>query len=87
MPDIERDEVAAGIAVAGTATSAAAIELELEPYDATRVDGHLLELGTVELLLARLAEMTESRRREVAGLHPGPGADDRRGDDPAARRR
>jgi len=70
VPDIERDEVAAGIAVAGTATSAAAIELELEPYDATRVDGHLLELGTVELLLARLAEMTESRRRGVPGLHP-----------------
>jgi exopolyphosphatase/guanosine-5'-triphosphate,3'-diphosphate pyrophosphatase len=71
VPDAERAPVRAGIAVAGTATSAAAIELELEPYDATRVHGHRLTLGTVELLLARLADMDEARRREVAGLHPG----------------
>jgi len=70
VPDIERGGIEAGIAVAGTATSAAAMEMRLEPYDASRVDGHIIELATVELLLARLAEMNEERRRDVPGLHP-----------------
>jgi exopolyphosphatase/guanosine-5'-triphosphate,3'-diphosphate pyrophosphatase len=59
-----------GIAVAGTATSAAAIDQELDPYDPARVHGYTLELSTVELLLARLADMTEAQRRSVVGLHP-----------------
>ena len=60
----------AAIAVAGTATSCAAIEQELDPYDPARVEGHVLELGRLELLLARLAAMTDSERRQVTGLHP-----------------
>jgi exopolyphosphatase / guanosine-5'-triphosphate,3'-diphosphate pyrophosphatase len=59
-----------GIAVAGTATSAASIAQELDPYDPTRVQGYPLELATVELLLARLADMDEAQRRSVVGLHP-----------------
>jgi exopolyphosphatase/guanosine-5'-triphosphate,3'-diphosphate pyrophosphatase len=59
-----------GIAVAGTATSAAAIAQELDPYDPDRVHGYKLSLATVELLLARLADMTEAERRQVVGLHP-----------------
>jgi exopolyphosphatase / guanosine-5'-triphosphate,3'-diphosphate pyrophosphatase len=59
-----------GIAVAGTATSAASIAQELDPYDPARVQGYPLELATVELLLARLADMDESQRRSVVGLHP-----------------
>jgi exopolyphosphatase/guanosine-5'-triphosphate,3'-diphosphate pyrophosphatase len=59
-----------GIAVAGTATSAASIAQELDPYDPARVEGYPLELATVELLLARLADMDEARRRSVVGLHP-----------------
>ena len=70
LPPQERAPVTRAIAVAGTATSAAAIELELAPYDPARVHGHRLRLATVELLLARLAEMTESQRREVVGLQP-----------------
>ena len=70
LPAGERAAVASGIAVAGTATSAAAIDLELNPYDPERVHGHRLLLGTVELLLARLADMTEAGRRQVVGLHP-----------------
>ena len=42
-----RDRVQLGIAVAGTATQCAAIELALEPYDPARVHGHVLELGDV----------------------------------------
>jgi exopolyphosphatase/guanosine-5'-triphosphate,3'-diphosphate pyrophosphatase len=68
--DEQRASVTEGIAVAGTATSAAAIAQELDPYDPARVHGYRLSLATVEVLLARLAEMTEDERRRVVGLHP-----------------
>jgi exopolyphosphatase/guanosine-5'-triphosphate,3'-diphosphate pyrophosphatase len=70
LPPGERAPVRHGIAVAGTATSAAAIDLELDPYDSARVHRHVLLLATVELLLARLADMNEAQRRNVVGLHP-----------------
>jgi exopolyphosphatase/guanosine-5'-triphosphate,3'-diphosphate pyrophosphatase len=70
VPSQLREHVQAAIAVAGTPTSCAAIELELEPYDPARVHEHILQLGTCEMLLARLAQMTDDERREVVGLHP-----------------
>jgi exopolyphosphatase / guanosine-5'-triphosphate,3'-diphosphate pyrophosphatase len=70
LPAEQRKTVTRAIAVAGTATSAAAIDQELEPYDPERVHGYDLLLATVELLIARLADMTEAGRREVVGLHP-----------------
>jgi exopolyphosphatase/guanosine-5'-triphosphate,3'-diphosphate pyrophosphatase len=70
LPRRERDPVKRGIAVAGTATSAAAIDQELDPYDSSRVDGYTLTLGTIEMLLARLADMDEAQRRDVVGLQP-----------------
>jgi len=70
LPPEQRAGIELGIAVAGTATSAAAIDQELDPYDPERVHGYPLLLATVELLIARLADMTEAKRREVVGLHP-----------------
>jgi exopolyphosphatase/guanosine-5'-triphosphate,3'-diphosphate pyrophosphatase len=70
VPEAQRTAVTQGIAVAGTATSSAAIAQELDPYDPARVQGYVLSLATVELLLARLGEMTEEQRRRVVGLHP-----------------
>ena len=70
IPRELRERVATGIAVAGTATSCAAIELMLDPYDPKRVHGHTLALASLELMLARLAQMTEEERRAVVGLHP-----------------
>jgi exopolyphosphatase/guanosine-5'-triphosphate,3'-diphosphate pyrophosphatase len=70
LPAEQRKAVTRGIAVAGTATSAAAIDQELDPYDPERVHGYPLLLATVELLIARLADMTEAQRRQVVGLHP-----------------
>jgi exopolyphosphatase/guanosine-5'-triphosphate,3'-diphosphate pyrophosphatase len=70
LPAEEREAVTRGIAVAGTATSAAAMDQELDPYDPERVHGYELLLGTVELLIARLADMNEAQRRQVVGLHP-----------------
>jgi exopolyphosphatase / guanosine-5'-triphosphate,3'-diphosphate pyrophosphatase len=70
LPPEERAPVKHGIAVAGTATSVAAIDQELDPYDPARVHGYPLPLATVELLLARLADMNEAHRRALVGLHP-----------------
>lgn len=70
LPPEERAPVQRAIAVAGTATSAAAIDQELDPYDPNLVHGYPLLLATVELLLARLADMNEAARRRVVGLHP-----------------
>jgi exopolyphosphatase/guanosine-5'-triphosphate,3'-diphosphate pyrophosphatase len=70
LPAEQRARAEHGIAVAGTATSAAAIDQELDPYDPARVHGYVLMLATVEMLLARLANMTEDQRREVVGLDP-----------------
>lgn len=58
------------IAVAGTATSCAALSQQLEPYDISKVEGYELTLGEVEMLIARLAAMDEAERREQPGLHP-----------------
>ena len=62
--------VRTGIAVAGTATSLAAIEQELEPYDPHRVDGYELDLEACERMLAMLASQPLEQRREVPGLEP-----------------
>lgn len=70
LPPEERAAVRRGIAVAGTATSAAAIDMALDPYDSARVHGYGLLAATVELLLARLADMDEAARRKVRGLNP-----------------
>jgi exopolyphosphatase/guanosine-5'-triphosphate,3'-diphosphate pyrophosphatase len=70
LPADVRASVEHGIAVAGTATSSAAMDLRLEPYDPDRVHGHVLDVATLELLLARLAAMPNAERREVVGLHP-----------------
>jgi exopolyphosphatase / guanosine-5'-triphosphate,3'-diphosphate pyrophosphatase len=70
LPSAVRERVELGIAVAGTATSLAAIDQRLEPYDPERVHGYRLDLVTCERLLARLAELPLRRRRELAGLHP-----------------
>ena len=57
--------------MAGTPTSFAAIDLELEPYDRERVDGHRLSLARCEQILAQLARAAGGRSGgDVRGLHP-----------------
>ena len=70
VPEDLRRSTGAGIAVAGTATSVAAIDQELDPYDPERVHGYELQLAACERVLAELAALPEDRRREVKGLHP-----------------
>jgi exopolyphosphatase/guanosine-5'-triphosphate,3'-diphosphate pyrophosphatase len=70
VPTEVRDGAETGIAVAGTATSLAAIDLELDPYDPERVHGHSLTLDAGKRILGRLAALPLAERRQVTGLHP-----------------
>jgi exopolyphosphatase/guanosine-5'-triphosphate,3'-diphosphate pyrophosphatase len=60
----------AGIAVAGTPASLAAVDLGLEPYDPNRVHGHVLSLPTIQRLLSRFASTPLAERAQIPGLHP-----------------
>ncbi|HEY4094106.1 MAG TPA: Ppx/GppA phosphatase family protein [Baekduia sp.] len=70
VPQKTRQSVTAALAVAGTATSAAALLQELEPYDPVRVHGFRLLAAQCEMLLARLAAMDNAERARQPGLHP-----------------
>jgi exopolyphosphatase / guanosine-5'-triphosphate,3'-diphosphate pyrophosphatase len=58
------------IAVAGTATTAAAIAHEVEPYDPEQIHGAHVTAGSLEEMLARLALLPIAERRGVPGLPP-----------------
>jgi exopolyphosphatase / guanosine-5'-triphosphate,3'-diphosphate pyrophosphatase len=70
VPGDVRARVQAAVAVAGTATSCAAIDLALERYDTAKVEGHVLSRAKLDGLLERLGGMPLAERREVRGLHP-----------------
>jgi exopolyphosphatase/guanosine-5'-triphosphate,3'-diphosphate pyrophosphatase len=70
VPVAQRSAVQRAIAVAGTATSLAAIDQELDPYDPDRVHGYALTREACERILKRLAALPLAQRRQVAGLHP-----------------
>lgn len=70
VPARVRGAVDHAIAVAGTATQLAAIDLELERYSAARVDGHLLGRSACERMLTLLASKPLVERRSITGLHP-----------------
>ena len=59
-----------GIAVAGTPTSLAAIDQELDPYDPERVHGYVLDLGAIQRMYSSLATKPLAERVAVNGLHP-----------------
>lgn len=58
------------IAVAGVATSCAAIDMALDPYDPARVHGSCLGGHALADIREMLAGMPLERRREVIGLEP-----------------
>ncbi len=70
VPEEVRAETTEGIAVAGTATTLAAIDQELDPYDADKVHGYRVSLAAAERIQAMLAALPVDERREVTGLHP-----------------
>ena len=60
-----------GIGVAGTPTSLAAIEQQLDPYDPELVHGYRLSLESIQRMCSQLAAMPLAERLEVTGLHRG----------------
>jgi exopolyphosphatase/guanosine-5'-triphosphate,3'-diphosphate pyrophosphatase len=63
-------DATSAVAVAGTITSLAALDLGLDEYDRERVHGHELSLAGVERQLERLAALPLAQRREVPALEP-----------------
>jgi len=70
VPGEQRTAVQHGIAVAGTATSLAAIAQRLEPYDSDKVHGYLLRAEERDRILSELASMPLRERRQIRGLDP-----------------
>jgi exopolyphosphatase / guanosine-5'-triphosphate,3'-diphosphate pyrophosphatase len=70
IPADVRARTRAAIAVAGTATSLAAIHQDLEPFDPKKVHGYRMSIGACDEILGRLAALTEEQRRAVRGLQP-----------------
>lgn len=58
------------VTLAGTATTMAAVEQGLDPYDSAKVHGYRLSGGTVSDLLAEFASMPLGQRRGIVGLEP-----------------
>jgi exopolyphosphatase/guanosine-5'-triphosphate,3'-diphosphate pyrophosphatase len=70
VPSAQPTMVRKAIAVAGTATSLAAIAQDLEPYDPAKVHGYELSLQECRRIAARLASLPLEQRKQVRGLHP-----------------
>jgi len=67
VPDEERARVTAAVAVAGTATQCARIDLAGRTDD---VEGHRLSTAKLDAMLERLAALPLEERRDVPGLDP-----------------
>lgn len=59
-----------GIAVAGTPTSLAAMELGLDAGEPSAVEGAVLGIGAIQHQLSRVAALPLAERRRLPGLHP-----------------
>lgn len=58
------------LAVGGTATTLAAVHLELTGYDGERVHGHAVSLTAVQQLLATMQRSTTEERRAMPTMQP-----------------
>jgi exopolyphosphatase/guanosine-5'-triphosphate,3'-diphosphate pyrophosphatase len=70
VPVRMRQKTVEGIAVAGTPTQCAAIDLGLDPYDPARVEGHVLSTSRLRELLADTAAKPLAERRRITGIDP-----------------
>jgi exopolyphosphatase/guanosine-5'-triphosphate,3'-diphosphate pyrophosphatase len=70
VPEGVRRRARSAIAVGGTATTAASIDLALEAPDASLVEGHRVSVDRLSDQLSRLASIPLAERRRVTGLDP-----------------
>lgn len=66
----QRGPPAVAVAVAGTATTLAAMDLRLRVYDGARVHGHALTVEALARLSAALGELEPAQRRAFAAVSP-----------------
>ncbi|WP_127068271.1 phosphatase [Veillonella sp. 3891] len=59
------------IGIGGTATSLAAIDLQMETYDPKLIQGYRMDRGTIEAMILQLRYMSREERLQVKGLQPG----------------
>ncbi|WP_419922388.1 exopolyphosphatase [Candidatus Poriferisodalis sp.] len=79
LDDIEREHSVIGrgasaaqlVGVAGTITTVAAVEIGLDPYDPTAIDGFVLTRAAAEDVFRTLATEALADRVHNPGLHPG----------------
>ncbi|NCN40588.1 Ppx/GppA family phosphatase [bacterium] len=69
-PNWSNQGFTSGVAVAGTPTILAAMELQLESFDSEKVDGFVLTKTTLEKWMNRLKGMSLSEREKIKGLPP-----------------
>jgi exopolyphosphatase / guanosine-5'-triphosphate,3'-diphosphate pyrophosphatase len=70
VPEDQRRAADHMIAVAGTATSLAAIAQSLDPYDPAKVHGYVMTREDCSDILTRLAAIPLDERRDAKGLDP-----------------
>lgn len=59
------------VGTAGTATTMAALDLELSPYDPAKVQGHVLTREKIREMLDRLLPLTPGQRLSLPGMEQG----------------
>jgi len=59
------------IATAGTATTLAAIDMELEQYDYQKVNGYMLHISRIKAIFERIRKMNLPDRCNIKGLEKG----------------
>ncbi|MGI6596776.1 MAG: Ppx/GppA family phosphatase [bacterium] len=65
-----KDQAAQGVAVGGTATTLAALELKLERYSYAQVQGYFLPCSRLHSLTERMRLLPLAKRRQLPGLQP-----------------
>jgi exopolyphosphatase / guanosine-5'-triphosphate,3'-diphosphate pyrophosphatase len=70
-PAIRRSGLAEIVGTAGTVTTLAALDLELERYDGAQVHGHRLSRPAIEELRDRLGALDVAQRAALPALEPG----------------
>lgn len=68
---IDLGSVRTWVGVAGTATTLAAVQLNLASYDRTQVHGAVIDTRSLHRLLDRLGALSAEQIRRIPSMHPG----------------
>jgi exopolyphosphatase/guanosine-5'-triphosphate,3'-diphosphate pyrophosphatase len=61
------------VGTAGTVTTLAAMNMQMDEYDWRRINGHVLDRRSIESLSAQLADLTVAQREMLPGMEQGRG--------------